>query len=431
MQEQGLKRNFLWNTAGSLIYFAAQWLFTILVWRLITGNAAVGAGLLNTATAVTNVFLSLASYGMYSYQVSDMRQKYAQSAYVKSRAVTCAAAVALCGGYLLFNNSFGSSPYTLVQCVCILLMLLFRMIESVTDVYNAIDQKHGRLDLVGKTYAARGVLSLAAFAGVLSVTGSMTLTLLCVVLVNLAFYFIYTKRKVKPFYTKQPVKLHTVGLLLWECAPLALYSFLNTTTTSIPKILLGQISGGNALGVYGSVTAPVLLLQVGATYLYTPFITVFADRYAARDKHGFYQALRSVFAIIAALLPVGLLVSHFLGAWGLRTFVNASLESYQYLLSPMVVSAVLTALVLFFSMILTVMRCMRGLILANIGGILVSILVSAPMLRMFELQGATYAMILALIVQAVCLAGMIVYRARRYFSGGAQPPDSQTDGEEL
>ncbi|MEG2931591.1 MAG: hypothetical protein RR825_07375, partial [Ruthenibacterium sp.] len=75
MQEQGLKRNFLWNTAGSLIYFAAQWLFTILVWRLITGNAAaVGAGLLNTATAVTNVFLSLASYGMYSYQVSDMRQ---------------------------------------------------------------------------------------------------------------------------------------------------------------------------------------------------------------------------------------------------------------------------------------------------------------------------------------------------------------------
>ena len=71
-------------------------------------------------------------------------------------------------------------------------------------------------------------------------------------------------------------------------------------------------------------------------------------------------------AVVLALLPAGLLVAHFLGEWGLETFVGSGMGAYQYLLAPMVVSAVLTALVLFYSMVLTVMRCMKALIAANV-----------------------------------------------------------------
>ena len=101
---------------------------------------------------------------------------------------------------------------------------------------------------------------------------------------------------------------------------------------------------------------------------------MFADSYARRDKKGFFKAVFAVQGIVLALLPLGLAVAHFLGRWGLATFVSPGLADYQYLLGPMVVSAILTALVLFYSMVLTVMRCMKGLIVANVCAIAVSAL---------------------------------------------------------
>ncbi len=416
MQGENIKKNFIWNTVGSLIYFFAQWVFTILVWRLSSEDTAFyNAGLLTLATTVTNVFLALASYGMYNYHVSDIKVKFSNTAYVKSRNLTCIAAVFMCVGYLFITNS-KSNPYTFMQICCVMLMLGFRMVESKTDVYNAIDQKNARLDIVGKTYAARGIISLVCFVIMLYFTKNMAYTLAVMLLSNVLFYFVYTKPKVAPFYKKENVKLKAVFALLIECAPLAIYSFLNTTTTTIPRIILERTFGSEMLGTYGSVTAPVLLLQVGATYLFTPFITMFASKYEQKDIKGFYKAIKFVLLIIAALLPIGILIAVFIGPFGLRVFVNPALEQYSYLLSPMVVCAVLTALVLFFSMVLTVMRRMKELIICNVLAIAVSVIISVPIINAFNMQGVSFVSIAALLVQCLTQAVFIYINAKRHFS---------------
>ncbi|MEG2842616.1 MAG: hypothetical protein RR900_03950, partial [Ruthenibacterium sp.] len=320
-----------------------------------------------------------------------------------------------CICYIILVAIVKVTPYSAEQILCIFLVLGYRLIESITDVYNAIDQKHGRLDIVGKTYAARGVLSLALFAITLRITVNLPITLALMLLGNLLFFVLYTKPQTKPFYEKSKTEWRTVMALLVECAPLAVYCFLNTSAASIPKIMLELVLGNDALGIYGPVTAPVLLLQVGATYLFTPFITVFSDKYAQRDKKGFARAIGSVLAIILILLPVGLLVSHFLGEWGLATFVSENLVEYSYLLAPMVFSAVLTALVLFFSMVLTIMRCMRGLIFANVCGIAVAMLCSVNCIEQWGMQGTTYAAILALLTQIVCLVCVMFAKAKQHF----------------
>lgn len=412
--QSNLKRNFIWNTIGSLTYFACQWLFTILVVRLSPGELGVlNSGLLTTALTVTNMFLSLASFGMYNFQVSDAQQKYTQSCYIRSRVFTCLLSVTLCAGYVAFGAIFAGG-YSTQQVLCIFLCLAFRLVESVTDVYNAIDQKHGRLDIVGKTYALRGLLSLAVFAVLLMLTGNMALTLLAMTLANILFFILFTHPVTRRFYTPESVSARTVMLLLRECAPLALYSFLSTTTASVPKLMLERISGTEAIGIYGPVTAPVLLLQVGATYLFTPFITVFADHYAARRMPAFWRTVGKVCALILALAPLGLLVCAVMGRWGLETFVGAGFGQYANMLPPMVFSAVLTALVLFFSMVLTVMRLMRALIIANCAGILTALAISTPVIHACGLNGATYAAICALSVQLACLLLALALHTRKH-----------------
>ena len=359
-----------------------QFLCGILVVRLAGEQVS---GVYNTALTATGIFLSIASYGMYSFQVSDIRGKYGASTYIRSRVWTCALAVALCIGFVAVSALTGENPYSAQQSVCVLLFLGYRMVESLTDIYNAIDQRSGRLDIVGKTYAVRGAVTLASFTLTLWLTQDIVLTLALMLGASLVVFFVYSLPQARAFYAPEQPQNARVAALLWECLPLAVYSFLNTTTASIPKLALSSRMGETALGIYGPVTQPVVLLQVGATYLFNPFITVFADSYARRDKKGFFKAVFAVQGIVLALLPLGLAVAHFLGRWGLATFVSPGLADYQYLLGPMVVSAILTALVLFYSMVLTVMRCMKGLIVANVCAIAVSALASGPCIARWEL----------------------------------------------
>lgn len=417
-----LRRNFLWNTFGQLVYMASQFLCGILVMRLAGEQVS---GVYNTALTATGIFLSISSYGMYSFQVSDLERKYTDTVYVRSRAATCTLAAALCAGFVAVSACTGEHPYSLQQSVCVLLFLGYRLVESFTDIYNAIDQRAGRLDVVGKTYAIRGAASLLSFTLTLWLTQDIVLTLALMLAVSLAVFFVYSLPQARAFYRPGPAARARVLLLLWECAPLAIYSFLNTTTASIPKLMLGSRLGEAALGVYGPVTQPVVLLQVGATYLFNPFITVFADSYARRDRTGFWRAVLGVQAVVSALLPLGLLAAHFLGEWGLTVFVSPLLAEYHVLLGPMVVSSVLTALVLFYSMVLTVMRRMKALIAANVCAIAASALASGPCIGRWGLQGATYAAIAAQLVQLALLALFALWMARRHFSGQGPLPKAE------
>ena len=139
-----------------------QFLCGILVGKVRLAGEQV-SGVYNTALTATGIFLSIASYGMYSFQVSDIRGKYGASTYIRSRVWTCALAVALCIGFVAVSALTGEKP---IQRPAERLRIAVPGLPHggiPTDIYNAIDQRSGRLDIVGKTYAVRGAVTLASF----------------------------------------------------------------------------------------------------------------------------------------------------------------------------------------------------------------------------------------------------------------------------
>ena len=88
-QRRSLGISVIWNTLGNIVYLMAQYVLQIVVTRM-SGNYA--AGLLSTAMTVTNITLSVANYGMRSFQISDLEHKYTDRTYLRSRWVTVAAA---------------------------------------------------------------------------------------------------------------------------------------------------------------------------------------------------------------------------------------------------------------------------------------------------------------------------------------------------
>ena len=163
-----LKSNLIWNSVGNFIYLISQWLFTYLV-TIALGFE--GAGIYSLAVSICTTFYTISAYGMRNYQASDISHEYADSTYVESRYLTSLIALVGCA---LFSLLTGYAWQTLC---CIALYMLFKLTESVSDVYQGVVQLRMRMDYVGKSFIAKGVLELATFGSCLFISRDLTLPL--------------------------------------------------------------------------------------------------------------------------------------------------------------------------------------------------------------------------------------------------------------
>ena len=403
-----LRKNLVFNTAGSLLFYLCQAALNLLV----TALAGVAAnGMLATAMTIANVCLSVASFGMRTFQVSDLAGKYADRTYLFSRYVTLTAAGAGCLVFAFVNS------YSAAQRWVIALYTGYRLIESWSDVWHGYLQKAERLDVVGVSFGVRGLVTAATVGLGLLFTKDLVLTLAALLALN-ALYVLAVDI---PLARRQADLANreggNVGALLAECAPLAVYAALNTAIPSVPRYFCERMLGAVKMSYFNNVFLPVLLLQVAVIYLFVPFITTFARLWSGKDKAGFFRGLLLLVAALGAMWAAGAAGAALLGRWGLSILYPTSPEILDYapLLQPLVIATVCTVASTVLCHLLTIARGMKELILGNLAGLAAAALVSVPLLSAFDVYGAAFATIAGIGVQAVCLLGFLLARCRRQF----------------
>lgn len=404
-----LKKNLIFNTAGNLLFYVCQASVNLLVVALAGVEAN---GLLATAMTIANVALSAASYGMRTFQVSDLSGKYSDRTYLHSRYITVSASFVGCMAFAFVNS------YTAEQRWVIALFTLYRLVESWSDVWHGFLQKAERMDIVGISFGARGLLTAACVVGGLLATHSLIAMLALLVVLNAGYVLavdIPLARRRADFSAQT-----TAGVwpLLAECLPLAAYSFLNTSIGSVPRYYCERILGSVQLNYFANVFLPVMVLQVAAIYLFVPFITAFARMWAGRERAAYYRALRWLAGLLAALWAVGAAGAALLGKWGLSLLYPSTPEilGYAPLLQPLVVATLLTVLATVLCHLLTIARHMKGLIAGNLVGLAAALAVSAPLIRAFDVYGAALATIAGIGVQALVLGAALLMRCRVWFA---------------
>ena len=348
-----LRKNLVFNTAGSLLFYVCQAAMNLLVTALA---GAAANGLLATAMTIANVGLSFASYGMRTFQVSDEAGKYTDRTYLASRFVTVALAWAACMGFAFVN------AYTARQRWVIFLYTGYRLVESASDVWHGFLQKAERMDIVGISFGVRGVFTAGAVVGGLLLTKDLVITLAVLLALNLGYVVLVDVPLARRRADLVPTGGKSVPALLWECLPLAAYASLNTAVGSAPRYFCERILGEVMLSYFANVFLPVMMLQVAAVYLFVPFITTFSRLWNGRDGAGYFKALRMLGLCLAALWAAGTAGVLVLGRWGLGFLYPSTPEILDYtgLLVPLV------CLVLFGagSFLLPAMACILVLLVA-------------------------------------------------------------------
>lgn len=400
MEQSNIKRNMLWNASGNLLYILCQWLITIFVANI---GSFTDAGVLSIAMSVSATFQTVAMFGIRNYQISDVDNKYSDTSYVSFRVITCTVALLGC---VIFAVACG---YLGEQLLAVLLFMLFRLSENFSDVLHGIAQKNDRLDIAGKSFAVKGIGSLAVFIVAFKLSDSLCVGLLAMTLLSwlcTVIYDIVVVRRLAQFKIK--INKACFGMAK-ETLPLCIYLFANSAISTLPKLILEQKLGGEVLGIYSSIFAPALIIAAAAAYLYTPFVPYFADAHAKGDTRTFMRTFVKIIIAIAAVAVITVVAAIFLGDFALKILFGEKILAHSYLLIPILVSIFASAVFTFLCTVGVVLRDFVGLLVACGAGLVFEIAVTGKWIELSGVNATSYGYILASCISTAILLIRMLY----------------------
>ena len=409
-----IKRNMLFNTAGSAVYFACQWFLIILIVRMAD---YAEAGVFSLATSITASPVFIALYGMRNYQVSDINGEYSNATYFISRILSSILAFLVCLAMVFAGG------YDLYKSTAVLLYMVFKIVEAFADYYYGLEQRADRLDRSGVSLAIRGAgtllyfwLSYYALRNLfISLAGMCLISALVLVIYDLPF------TRAKCGNIKNKTNRNDVKKLMVACFPLALAAYLNNLSVMIPRLFLERYYGSEMLGFYSSVASPTSVVHLLATSMFAPLITTLTISYSNGDKKSFLNTIRKFLCAALIVAVVGVVLAMIFGKWVLVLLFNKEIEAYAYLFVPVIIMTELLAMNTCLFSICTVMRVMKEQYVRGILGVISSFAASFLLVKKYEAMGVVYASVLAIVVQMILQTKAIIDRIKKIDTSAGQP----------
>lgn len=408
------KSHSFYYAVGMVFYLVCQWLTTVIVTRM----DLTSGGILTLAIAVTNPFSAIALFTMRAYQVSDIDNRFSSRTYVTARLLTMLFSLALCVSFTLMNG------YTGVSRACILLYMGLRLCEALVDVFQGIEQKTGHLDMVGRSFIARGLASTIGFFSVFVATHYLPLALLAMAACSLVVVVVYDIRICRRFVAIKPqFDWRALGQLALACLPLTINSFLVSRIGTLPSTTLEAAASHEIVGIYGALNAPCIIVQTAGSFIFNPLIPHFAEKIKNRQKQSLLRQFFKSILIILSITLVCTIGSWLLGEWGLTLLFGKDVAAYAFLLPQMVLVSGFITLTWFCALQLTILRYYAGLLITNFFTLIVTSLACQYLITQGGLVYAPASLAVGIAFQAA-LYGYFLWR--KYHQIFADKPLSNT-----
>ena len=401
----GLLRNMLYNTIGSLTYQCCLWLLTVLV--VVLSNGFESSGVLAFAMATGNMFFAIGTYNMRAFQVSDVNVQYTSHQYIAFRLIT----IALAWAFVL--------PYTIivstdrVVLVSTILFLIFKTDECFADVLYGVDQIANRMDIIGVSQFVRGIAVVISFALILNFTNSLSTALLGICVVGVAVTVAFDSRRSNTFASITPsITFHEARKLILTCLPVAAAPLCASMIVSVPRQYFSTAFGLDALGSYAAIAPPAVLVQAAAKFLYLPLLVPLAEAWESGDGHSFIQKVLRILVVMIAISAVVIPVLCVAGRMLLPIVFGQEVSDYLYLFPFVLCSTALMAVLWFLMDVLVICRDTIGQLVASASAFLISLLIMAPLERSMYMNGINVTIIVSVLFGIAIALVRLVRTAR-------------------
>ncbi len=396
------RASFVWNMAGSMLMAFQSVIMLMILTRVLN---LYEAGVFTLAYASANLFLNIGKYGMRNFQVSDVKRQFTFNDYRASRIITTLAMLVVSIIYVAVASA--QNNYSSEKSWIIIWMCLFKIVDSIEDVYLGLYQQRDRLDVAGKIITLRMILTITLFAGCIIIFKALLISLIIATIFTtllLIFFIAITFPNFKE--ANQRINMVHVLNLLKVCFPLFLGCFLAFYIGNAPKYAIDSILNDELQACYGFIAMPVFVIGLLNNFIFSPMITKMSILWNDGSKKHFMKLFMIQLFVILIITIICLLGAYILGIPILSILYNTDLAPYKTELLVLLLGGGFLALSGLFVAIMTIIRIQNQ---QAIGYIIVAILayfLSPIFVNKYQIMGA--AILYLLLMATLCLIFSII-----------------------
>ena len=188
-QRKIIRGGYIWNSASGMINAVQSLIILIFITKFV---GIEEAGIFSIAYAVGGLLQMFATYGVGNFQITDVKEKYSFSDYFWNRSITVLVSLALLAGYCALKSAFGG--YSAEKTLIVLLIGAWKLIDSMENVFYAMFQQKGRLDIGAKCYTIRMTASMVLYCALLAAGLSFATSTVTTVAFSVVLAFILVKK---------------------------------------------------------------------------------------------------------------------------------------------------------------------------------------------------------------------------------------------
>lgn len=393
------------NSGGSIVLMFGQWLISVLIVRM---SGYEDAGIFSLAMTVSNVFSFFANYGLRNYQVSDVAGRYTQGQYILTRLLTSVASVVGCGAYLLVAGG-----YSAVERWAILLYLLYSNVNVISDTLLGSLQLHDRLYINGYSNTMRGAVCFAAFVGSYLVGHNLLVSLGIMALATLLLTAAYDWRcfcRVETVQRWNAQDRRAAFYLLKVCFALMLSNIFPVITTALPRRAIQKLAGTEQLGYFSSIFTPTVLITTLVPAIIIALVPKMARAWNEGNRRELLGLAGQTYALAIGFVLLAELAALVAGRFVMQLIFGVEILQYYNLLYWAILATGINALVCCGSGILVAMGSNRTVAVSSVVAMGTAFFLSEPMVRLFGIAGAAYALTIAYLLQVLVQLAVQIYR---------------------
>ena len=293
----GMKRDFIWNTAGSLVYALSS---MCLAFFVMHAAGAEDGGIFGFGFSTFGQQMFIVSYfGIRPFQITDAAGSYTFGEYRRLRFLTAGLAVLLAAGYLGWMQMRGT--YSHYKAGIIFLLALYKVMDGVADVYESECQRAGSLYVGGQGLFFRTVCTSLVLCAALVLTGSLMAAAFAAVTAQMIGWFCFNVRRTRSCAARGGWLLVRRGKVweLFQNTWLLFFSvFLDFYVFSASKYAVDAQLGDAANGVFNLLFMPTSVIYLVANFVIKPYMTPLAKAYETHDGEG----VRSIYGNLTKLI---------------------------------------------------------------------------------------------------------------------------------
>lgn len=342
------KSGFIWNMIGSVIYAIFSAIILAFCTRL---NGIEIAGIFSIVYATSCIMNSIGDFGIRIYQVTDTKKNFTFSDYFSARIISVAIMIASSLIIAVFSG------YTSTKFAIYIILIIYRIIDNISETFQAEFQINDRLDLGGKSMVYRNIISILIFIIINLISKNIILSCIGMTLGNLFIFLIFDVRVFKKINKdKIEINYHKAKNIVKECFPIGLATVLNVYVINAVKYAIDNTQDYTMQTYFNIIYMPTFAINLISIFLIKPFLKIFGEYWNNREYKKLYITINKIVAMLIVATIIIELICFFIAIPILNIFYGVEISEFKLDLMILVVSGLLYAICNLFFNILGTMR---------------------------------------------------------------------------